>query len=80
MISNDKIKADSKIRKIFISLKNIKSITYPKIQNMIKRQIKWTIDFNANTPFCFLSYFKLYTGFSFNGIYKPPNYKIENES
>ncbi|NAM87265.1 hypothetical protein EX261_12800, partial [Staphylococcus epidermidis] len=40
MISNDKIKADSKIRKIFISLKNIKSITYPKIQNMIKRQIK----------------------------------------
>ncbi len=30
MISNDKIKADSKIRKIFISLKNIKSITYPK--------------------------------------------------
>ncbi|MBM0773077.1 hypothetical protein D0394_12370 [Staphylococcus epidermidis] len=40
MISNDKIKADSKIRKIFISLKNIKSITYPKKQSMIKRQIK----------------------------------------
>jgi len=40
MISNDKIKADSKIRKIFISLKNIKSITYPKRQNIIKRQIK----------------------------------------
>ncbi|MBM0761078.1 hypothetical protein D0395_10675 [Staphylococcus epidermidis] len=40
VISNDKIKADSKIRKIFISLKNIKSITYPKKQSMIKRQIK----------------------------------------
>ena len=25
---------------LLISLKNIKSITYPKIQNMIKRQIK----------------------------------------
>ena len=40
MISNDKINADSKIRKIFISLKNIKSITYPKRQNTIKKQIK----------------------------------------
>jgi hypothetical protein len=36
MISNDKINADSKIRKIFISFKNIKSITYPKRQNTIK--------------------------------------------
>ena len=40
MISNDKINADSKIRKIFISLKNIKSITYPKRLNTIKKQIK----------------------------------------
>ncbi len=40
MISNDKINADSKIRKIFISLKNIKSITYPKRKNTIKKQIK----------------------------------------
>ncbi len=40
VISNDKINADSKIRKIFVPSKNIKLITYPKRQNTIKKQIK----------------------------------------
>ncbi|PTE49797.1 hypothetical protein BUY64_11950 [Staphylococcus epidermidis] len=40
VISNDKINADSKIRKIFVPSKNIKLTTYPKRQNIIKKQIK----------------------------------------
>lgn len=40
VISNDKINADSKIRKIFVPSKNIKLTTYPKRQNTIKKQIK----------------------------------------
>lgn len=40
VISNDKINADSKIRKIFVPSKNIKLTTYPKRQNTVKKQIK----------------------------------------
>ena len=66
VISNDKINAVSKIRKIVVPSKNIKLTTYPKRQNTIKKQIKRTIEFKASTPFWFLRYFKLDIAYSLN--------------